>query len=92
MVPVDKKRPVLKGINLTIAPGERIAIVGHTGAGKTTFINLLGRFYDIQRGSILVDGVDVREYDKTELRRRIGIVLQDVFLFFGIDQKQHKSE
>ncbi|MCC6797577.1 MAG: ABC transporter ATP-binding protein [Candidatus Hydrogenedentes bacterium] len=79
----DAEHPVLKGINLTIEPGERIAIVGHTGAGKTTFINLLGRFYDIQRGSILVDGVDVRDYDKTELRRRIGIVLQDVFLFSG---------
>lgn len=79
----DPDRPVLKGINLTIEPGERIAIVGHTGAGKTTFINLLGRFYDIQRGSILIDGVDVRDYDKTELRKRIGIVLQDVFLFSG---------
>lgn len=79
----DPDRPVLKGINLIIEPGERIAIVGHTGAGKTTFINLLGRFYDIQRGSILIDGVDVRDYDKTELRKRIGIVLQDVFLFSG---------
>jgi ABC-type multidrug transport system fused ATPase/permease subunit len=77
----DPEHPVLKGINLTIKPGERIAIVGHTGAGKTTFINLLGRFYDIQRGSILIDGVDVRDYDKVELRKRIGIVLQDVFLF-----------
>jgi ABC-type multidrug transport system fused ATPase/permease subunit len=79
----DPERPVLKGIDLAIAPGERIAIVGHTGAGKTTFINLLSRFYDIQRGSILIDGVDVRDYDKTELRKRIGIVLQDVFLFSG---------
>ncbi|HRI88262.1 MAG TPA: ATP-binding cassette domain-containing protein, partial [Candidatus Hydrogenedentes bacterium] len=67
----------------TIQPGERVAIVGHTGAGKTTFINLLSRFYDIQRGAILIDGVDVREYEKTELRKRIGIVLQDVFLFSG---------
>jgi len=79
----DAERPVLKGIDLAIAPGERIAIVGHTGAGKTTFINLLGRFYDIQRGGIFVDGIDVRDYDKTELRKRIGIVLQDVFLFSG---------
>lgn len=79
----DPDRPVLKGINLTIEPGERIAIVGHTGAGKTTFINLLSRFYDIQRGSILIDGVDIREYDRTELRKRIGVVLQDVFLFSG---------
>lgn len=76
-------QPVLKGINLSIAPGERVAIVGHTGAGKTTFINLLSRFYDVDRGRITVDGVDVRDYDKTELRRRIGIVLQDVFLFSG---------
>ncbi|HRK36514.1 MAG TPA: ABC transporter ATP-binding protein, partial [Candidatus Hydrogenedentes bacterium] len=79
----DPENPVLKGINLTIQPGERVAIVGHTGAGKTTFINLLSRFYDIQRGAILIDGVDVREYEKTELRKRIGIVLQDVFLFSG---------
>ena len=83
--PVEQKNPrwILKGINLEIAPGERIAIVGHTGAGKTTFINLLSRFYDIQRGAILVDGVDVRDYKKTSLRRSIGVVLQDVFLFSG---------
>lgn len=76
-------QPVLKGVNLTIQPGERVAIVGHTGAGKTTFINLLSRFYDIDSGRVSVDGVDVRDYDKTELRKRIGIVLQDVFLFSG---------
>ena len=74
---------VLKNINLTIRPGERIAVVGHTGAGKTTLINLLARFYDIQQGSITVDGVDVRDYEKSSLRRNIGIVLQDVFLFAG---------
>ncbi|HQH67527.1 MAG TPA: ABC transporter ATP-binding protein [Candidatus Hydrogenedentes bacterium] len=74
---------VLKGINLSIAPGERIAIVGHTGAGKTTIINLLSRYYDVQRGRISIDGVDVRQYEKTALRRRIGTVLQDVFLFSG---------
>jgi ATP-binding cassette subfamily B protein len=74
---------VLKDINLRIQPGERIAIVGHTGAGKTTFINLLSRFYDVQQGAIRVDGIDVRHYDKTSLRRNIGIVLQDVFLFSG---------
>jgi ATP-binding cassette subfamily B protein len=77
------RQPVLKGINLTIAPGERVAIVGHTGAGKSTFINLLSRFYDVDSGRITVDGVDVRDYDKTELRKRIGVVLQDVFLFSG---------
>ena len=74
---------VLKGVNLRIASGERIAIVGHTGAGKTTFINLLSRFYDVQRGGIKVDGIDVRDYDKTSLRRNVGVVLQDVFLFSG---------
>lgn len=74
---------VLKGVNFSIEPGERIAIVGHTGAGKTTIINLLSRFYDVQRGSISIDGVDVRNYDKTALRRHIGTVLQEVFLFSG---------
>lgn len=79
----DDEQWVLKDVNISIAPGERVAIVGHTGAGKTTFINLLSRFYDIQKGSITVDGVDVREYEKSSLRRSIGIVLQDVFLFSG---------
>ena len=74
---------VLKDINLRIQPGERIAIVGYTGAGKTTFINLLSRFYDVQQGAIRVDGIDVRNYDKTSLRRNIGVILQDVFLFSG---------
>ncbi|NIA16244.1 MAG: ATP-binding cassette domain-containing protein, partial [Nitrospiraceae bacterium] len=74
---------VLKNISLSIRPGERVAIVGHTGAGKSTFINLLSRFYDVQRGSISVDGLDVRDYEKRSLRRNIGVVLQDVFLFNG---------
>jgi len=74
---------VLKGIDLTVEPGERVAIVGHTGAGKTTFTNLLTRFYDVQRGDVTVDGVDVRDYEKGSLRRHIGVVLQDVFLFNG---------
>ncbi|GMW02845.1 MAG: ABC transporter ATP-binding protein [Candidatus Hydrogenedentota bacterium] len=79
----DPARPVLKGISFSIAPGERVAIVGHTGAGKTTIANLLSRFYDIQSGNILIDGVNVRDYEKTSLRRRIGVVLQDVFMFSG---------
>ncbi len=74
---------VLKNISLSIAPGERVAIVGHTGAGKSTIIGLLSRFYDVQRGTIRVDGVDVRDYAQVALRRRIGVVLQDVFLFSG---------
>ena len=74
---------ILKDINLDIAPGERVAIVGHTGAGKSTIINLVSRFYDVQEGRILVDGVDVRDHEQRALRRRIGVVLQDVFLFSG---------
>jgi ABC-type multidrug transport system fused ATPase/permease subunit len=76
-------QPVLNGINVRIRPGECVAIVGHTGAGKTTFINLLSRFYDVGRGRILVDGTDARDYEKSAFRRRIGVVLQDVFLFSG---------
>jgi len=74
---------VLRDVSFTIEPGETIAIVGHTGAGKTTIISLLMRFYDIQKGSIRIDGVDVREMDLTTLRRRFGVVLQDPFLFSG---------
>ncbi len=72
---------VLKNINLDIKAGETFALVGATGAGKSSIINLLSRFYEISQGSIKVDGVDVREYDLGFLRRNIGVVLQDVFLF-----------
>jgi ATP-binding cassette subfamily B protein len=72
---------VLKGVSLRIAPGEKVAIVGHTGAGKSTLINLLMRFYDVQRGSILLDGVPITDVEIAPLRERIGLVLQDVFLF-----------
>jgi ATP-binding cassette subfamily B protein len=75
--------PVLKGVSFRIEPGEKIAVVGATGSGKTTTIKLLNRFYDIQRGSIKVSGVDVRDWDLGALRRHIGVVLQDVFLFSG---------
>jgi ATP-binding cassette subfamily B protein len=73
--------PVLKGVSFTAHPGETIAIVGLTGAGKTTIINLLPRFYDVTHGSVKIDGVDVRDVTAESLRRQIGIVLQDTFLF-----------
>ncbi len=72
---------VLRDIDLEVRPGEKVAIVGHTGAGKTTLINLLMRFYDPVRGRILLDGVPIHEVRVAELRRRVGLVLQDVFLF-----------
>ena len=75
--------PVLRGISFRVAPGEKVALVGATGGGKTSIISALCRFYDVERGAILVDGIDVREWDKQELRRHLGLVLQDVFLFSG---------
>ena len=74
---------VLKNISFTINPGETVAIVGHTGAGKTSLINILTRFYDINKGEILVDGINIKTLDKKDLRKFISIVLQDVFLFSG---------
>ena len=74
---------VLRDVSFTIEPGETVAIVGHTGAGKTTIISLLMRFYDVQKGAIRIDGVDIRDMDLPELRRRFGVVLQDPFLFTG---------
>jgi len=74
---------VLRDVSFTAEPGQTVAIVGATGAGKTTIINLLLRFYEAQRGQILVDGVDIRRLAQTDLRRHIGLVLQDVFLFSG---------
>jgi ATP-binding cassette subfamily B multidrug efflux pump len=74
---------VLRDVSITIEPGDAVAIVGHTGAGKTTLISLLLRFYDVQRGGIKIDGVDIRDMDLIELRRRFGVVLQDPFLFSG---------
>jgi ATP-binding cassette subfamily B protein len=74
---------VLKDVSFTVEPGQSIALVGHTGSGKTTITNLLMRFYDIQRGRILLDGVDIRDWDLTALRKNFAVVLQEVFLFSG---------
>jgi ATP-binding cassette subfamily B multidrug efflux pump len=74
---------ILRDVSFTIDPGETVAIVGHTGAGKTTIISLLMRFYDIQKGAIRIDGVDIRQMELNDLRRRFGVVLQDPFLFSG---------
>ena len=74
---------VLRDVSFVFEPGETVAIVGHTGAGKTTIISLLLRFYDVQKGAIRIDGVDIRDMELSELRRRYGVVLQDPFLFSG---------
>jgi ATP-binding cassette, subfamily B, multidrug efflux pump len=74
---------VLRDVTFTIDPGETVAVVGHTGAGKTTLISLLLRFYDVQKGAIRIDGVNVKEMDLADLRSRFGVVLQDPFLFTG---------
>jgi ATP-binding cassette subfamily B protein len=76
-------RRVLHDINLDIRPGEMVGLVGHTGAGKTTLVNLICRFFDVAEGQILVDGHDIRAFPVEAYRRNIGIVLQEPFLFFG---------
>ncbi len=78
-----KGKSILKNINLEAKPGDTIALVGPTGAGKTTIVNLLTRFYEIDKGNIYIDGIDIREVKKTDLRKRIGLVLQDTYLFKG---------
>ncbi|MFB9120124.1 ABC transporter ATP-binding protein [Bergeyella porcorum] len=79
----DEKQEVLKGISFTVNPGETVAIVGATGAGKSTIISLITRFYDINSGKILIDGTNLKDYELYNLRHHIGVVLQDVFLFHG---------
>ncbi len=74
---------VLKDVSFTVAPGQSVALVGHTGSGKTTITNLLMRFYDVQKGRILLDGVDVRDWDLQSLRENFAVVLQEIFLFSG---------
>ncbi|MFL6716915.1 MAG: ABC transporter transmembrane domain-containing protein [Burkholderiaceae bacterium] len=76
-------RAVNRGVNLTIAPGEMIGLVGHSGSGKSTLVNLICRFYDVAEGSIRLDGVDIRSFAVADYRRNIGLVLQEPFLFFG---------
>ena len=78
-----KGKKILKNIDLEVKPGETIALVGPTGAGKTTIVNLLTRFYDIEKGNIYIDGIDIREVKKHDLRKKIGLVLQDTYLFKG---------
>jgi ATP-binding cassette subfamily B protein len=80
----DKERPVLKNLSFTVKPGEKIAILGATGSGKTSLIFLIPRFYDVDSGSIEIDGVDIRHFKLSSLRRQIGLVLQDVFIFTGV--------
>jgi ABC-type multidrug transport system fused ATPase/permease subunit len=75
--------PVLKDVNFTAQPGQTIALVGPTGAGKSSIMNLLSRFYDVDRGAITVDGIDIRDVQLASLRAQMGIVLQDTFLFSG---------
>ena len=81
--PDTDDRWILRGVDLHIAPGESVALVGATGAGKTSVTALVSRFYDVQRGAVKVDGEDVRDLDQHDLRKHIGLVLQDVFLFAG---------
>lgn len=79
----EKHRPVLRNVNLSVKAGEMIGLVGHSGAGKSTLINLLMRFYDVDEGAILVDGVDLRDITRDDLRQQIGVVLQEPYLFHG---------
>ena len=79
----EKEEYILKDVSFCIEPGEKIAFVGATGAGKSSILNLIGRYYDVQRGEILIDGVNIKEIDKDALRRAIGQVQQDVFIFTG---------
>lgn len=79
----DGKRDVLKHVSFTAHPGETVALVGHTGSGKSSVINLLMRFYEFNRGDIFIDGKSIRHFSKEELREKMGLVLQDSFLFYG---------
>lgn len=73
----------MKNISFTAKPGETVALVGHTGSGKSSIINLMMRFYEFERGDILIDGKSIKSYPAEELRTKMGLVLQDPFLFYG---------
>ncbi|MGU3373121.1 ABC transporter ATP-binding protein [Bacillus mycoides] len=79
----DGKRDVLKNVSFHVKPGQTVAFVGHTGSGKSTIMNLLMRFYNIKSGNIVIDGVDLEQFEEQEIRKKIGLVLQDAFLFAG---------
>lgn len=79
----DGKREVLKNISFVAKPGQTVALVGHTGSGKSSIINLMMRFYEFEKGEIIIDGKSIKEYPMSELRNKMGLVLQDPFLFYG---------
>lgn len=83
----DGKRDVLKNVSFHVKPGQTVAFVGHTGSGKSTIMNLLMRFYDVNKGEIVIDGVNLERFQEREIRKRIGLVLQDAFLFAGTVKK-----
>lgn len=79
----DGKNEILHDVSFTVNPGETLGIVGHTGSGKSSIINVMMRFYEFQKGQVLIDGQDIRKYSKEELRRKLGLVLQEPFMFYG---------
>src|SRR5690554_4945790 len=82
--------PILKNMSFTVEPGETIALVGATGAGKSTIINLLTRFYDIDSGQIMIDGIDIRDVTIESLRRQVGVMMQDSFIFSGTESEERR--